>query len=449
MDLGLIGLGVMGENLAHNITKTHSLAVYNRTAKKTEDLCNKIETNIKPCYSLEELVNNIKSPRIILILVQSGDAVDNMIDQLKPLISKEDVIADLGNSHYKDTIRRCKAHKDSFLFVGCGISGGEYGARHGPSIMPGGDERAWCIIKNVLQTIAAKKGKYVCCDWIGDDGAGHFVKMVHNGIEYGNMAVISEACDIMKRMGHSNSKIARQFEEWNCDEQNYLYEITTKIFRKKAGDVYVIDHVDDKAENKGTGIWSVMAAMECQYQAKIMSDAIYQRIISSDQEKRRAFSKKIAPIPQNFTINLTNLKQAMDLSVLLSYLQGMSLIKAVSKKHGWKVNSAAVCDVWQSGCIIRSKMLDIIKDVVKEEDYENSRLFVELFRYNIESLRKTVIDCVMNGVPALVMNGTLNYFDALSQEKGTGNIIQALRDYFGAHKVLTSGETEYKHIKWE
>ncbi|KAM0676593.1 phosphogluconate dehydrogenase (decarboxylating) gnd1 [Binucleata daphniae] len=453
MDLALVGLGVMGQNLALNITKTHKLAIYNRTADKTNEICQKIQM-IKPgyakaCYTMEDLVHNIKSPKIILVLVQSGEAVDNVVHQLLSLVTKNDVIVDLGNSHYKDTIRRCEEYKNKFLFVGCGISGGEYGARHGPSIMPGGDERAWNVIKDVLQTIAAKKDNYVCCDWIGDDGAGHFVKMVHNGIEYGNMAIISEVCDIMKRMGLSNNDIAKTYTDWNVNEKNYLYEITSKIFSKKADGEYVIDHIDDKAENKGTGIWSVMAAMESQYQSKIMSDAIYERIISSEQEKRRNFSKKIVSPECKLTINLTELKQAMDMCVLLSYIQGMSLIKVVSRKHGWKVNSEAICNVWQNGCIIRSQTLDTLKEIIKEKDYENSEIFINICQQNINSLRKTVVDCVINAIPALVMNGCLNYLDALMQEKGTGNIIQALRDYFGAHKVLTSGEKEYKHIEWE
>ncbi|KAM0675413.1 hypothetical protein GVAV_001240 [Gurleya vavrai] len=326
MEIGLIGLGVMGSNLAHNILQNFTLSIYNRTSQKTIDFCSK--TNAKSCLSLPDFIASLKRPRVILLLVQSGPVVDNILKDLSFLINEDDVVVDLGNSYYKDTIRRCNEYSNRIMFVGCGISGGEYGARHGPSLMPGGNYNAWHILQPFLERIAAKHEERVCCEWIGSDGAGHFVKMVHNGIEYGIMALISEVVDILKEMGMGNLDMSNLFKEFNVKEKSYLYEITSKVLKKKdkefkeelkkesdklnsdnkeelnkeeetndllnepnnkkeSDSLYLIDLVSDKAENKGTGLWTVKAAMDVQYQAKIMADAIYARIISSEKEKRK------------------------------------------------------------------------------------------------------------------------------------------------------------------
>ncbi|KAM0686557.1 hypothetical protein COBT_002220 [Conglomerata obtusa] len=449
MDIGLIGLGVMGQNLAYNITRNNTLGVFNRTSEKTKALCNTIKENIKPCYSLSELIESLKKPRVVLVLVQSGAPVDAMLSELADHLDKDDVIIDLGNSQYEDTTRRCNDYKNRFKYVGCGISGGEYGARYGPSLMPGGDVTAWPLIKDIFQKVAARDGDNVCCQWIGADGSGHFVKMIHNGIEYGNMAIISEICTVLKCMKMSNDQIADLFEQWNVTEKNYLYEITAKVFRKKIDGNFVIDSIDDRAENKGTGLWSVIAAMDCQYQAKTMADAIFARIISNDQTKRLKFSKQNNEIKKEIKLTTSELKETLDLSITLSYIQGMSLIKKMSLKHNWNIQLQNVCRVWKNGCIIRSKLLNVIEEIMNEEDFENSKLFIDIYKKNIKGLRNVVLESIKMEIPLITINGSLNYLDMLKEENGPGNVIQALRDYFGAHQVLIRGEKEYKHIEWE
>ena len=372
-DMGLIGLGVMGQNLALNFSDHHfSLAVYNREKEYTEDfmLGEAKGRAITPCYSHKELVSQLAKPRKIMLMITAGDPVDSTIEALLPLLDKGDIIIDGGNSHFPDTIRRTKSLKEKgILFVGSGISGGEEGARFGPAIMPGGNPEAWSEVQNILQSIAAKVEGEPCCQWIGDGGAGHYVKMVHNGIEYGDMQLITEAYQLMKEMlGMSADEMHQVFKEWNeGDLSSYLIEITRDILAYKDEDGEpLVDKILDTAGQKGTGKWTAVSALDAGVPLTLIGEAVFARCLSAIKDERVEASKSIKATQPAFDGDkkqfLLDLKDAVYASKLVSYAQGYTLMKAAADEAGWNLNYGGIALMWRGGCIIRSSFLSNIKD---------------------------------------------------------------------------------------
>ncbi|PVX59308.1 6-phosphogluconate dehydrogenase (decarboxylating) [Hallella colorans] len=470
-DYGLIGLAVMGENLALNIANHGwQVSVYNRTVPGIEEgvvqrfmegpAKNK---NICGYTDLKDFVLSIERPRKIMMMIRAGKPVDSVINELFPLLSPGDIIIDGGNSNYEDTNRRVvKAEEQGLLFVGSGVSGGEEGALHGPSIMPGGSEGAWQHVKPILQSIAAKaEDGTPCCQWVGPQGSGHFVKMIHNGIEYGDMQLISEAYWVMKNMGGmTNEEMADVFDEWNHGKlQSYLIEITAKILRHKDKDGQVlIDHILDAAGQKGTGKWSVINAMNLGMPLGLIGSAVFERSLSSDKQTRVAAAKlfprtvRKSDLPRKTLIDHTF--ASLYASKLVSYAQGFSVLQKASDEFNWNLDMGSIARMWRGGCIIRSVFLNDIASAYEADEKPRQLLLAPYFAKEIGQLlngwNSLVANAAIECVPVPAFSSALNYFYSLTSENLPANMIQAQRDFFGAHTFERKDQERGKffHEDW-
>ena len=465
-DIGLIGLAVMGQNLVLNLNDHgYTVAVFNRTTSKVDDfLAQEAKgTKVIGTHSLEELVANLKTPRRVFMLVKAGPAVDSLIESLLPLLQKGDIIIDGGNSHFSDTIRRtAEVESKGLLYVGTGVSGGEEGARHGPSIMPGGSPEAWPFVKEMFQSIAAKTSEgEPCCDWVGEDGAGHYVKMVHNGIEYGDMQLISESYHLMKvGLGMSNEEMHKTFAEWNEGElDSYLIEISRDILATKDDEgQYVLDLILDTAGQKGTGKWTVVSAADMGVPMTLVAEAVFARTLSALKDERVAAAEVLggpspsaAGDPKAF---VEDIRQAMYASKIVSYAQGYMLMREAAKEHGWHLNYGGIATMWSGGCIIRSRFLVDIRDAfATNPDLENllvDDFFKKAIDHSQAAWRRVVATAVQMGVPLPAMSSALAFYDGYRLARLPANILQAQRDYFGAHTYerVDKPRGEFFHTNW-
>ncbi|KGL53925.1 MULTISPECIES: decarboxylating NADP(+)-dependent phosphogluconate dehydrogenase [Porphyromonas] len=466
-NIGLIGLAVMGENLALNIERNgYRVSVYNRSGETVDRFINGRAKgkNFQGFKNIEEFVASIERPRKIILMIKAGGPVDAVIQQLLPYLEKGDIIMDGGNSNYTDSERRVEElYERGIYFVGSGISGGEEGALNGPSIMPGGAAEAKEHILPILEKISAKaKDGTPCCAWIGGGGAGHFVKMVHNGIEYGDMQIISEAYFIMKKLlNYSNDRMADIFGEWNKGKlESYLVEITEQIlrFRDKDGN-HLIDYILDAAGQKGTGKWSVINSLEFGIPLNLISTAVYERSLSALKDLREKAAALYNPflVPEPFKGSGNpehKIENAMYASKLVSYAQGFQLIKAASNEHNWGIDLAAVARIWRGGCIIRSAFLgEISNALTRNPDLENL-LLDEFFKKEIEQAlddwREVVSVCIISGLPIPACSSSINYFHSLTTKVLPANMLQAQRDFFGAHTFERTDRPrgEFYHENW-
>ena len=465
-DIGLIGLAVMGENLVLNMeSKGFRVSVYNRTTQKVDDFIagRASGKRIKGTHSLEELVASVAKPRKIMIMVKAGSAVDSMIETLLPYLEPGDIIIDGGNTHFPDTNRRTAYVESKGLrFIGTGVSGGEEGALLGPSIMPGGSKSAWPEVKPIFQAIAAKvEDGSPCCDWVGENGAGHFVKMVHNGIEYGDMQLICEAYQIMRDLLHMSADEMHQvFREWNeGDLDSYLIEITRDILAYKDSDGKpLLDKILDTAGQKGTGKWTGVAALDLGIPLTLIGEAVFSRCLSAVKEERVSASKILsgpAPSYDGKRENMINdLKDALFASKIVSYAQGYALMRAAAVEYGWDLNYGGIALMWRGGCIIRSVFLGKIKDAFMNNPGLTNLLLDPFFKEKVEKAqrgwRNVVSTAVSNGIPVPAISSAIGYFDGYRCEKLPANLLQAQRDYFGAHTYERTDRPrgEYFHTNW-
>lgn len=466
-DIGLIGLAVMGENLALNMeSKGFTVAVYNRNFPGEEGVVDRFVNgrgkgkNFIATHSIEELTEAVKRPRIIMMMIKAGAPVDEMIEQLLPHMSLGDVIIDGGNSDFHDTERRVKeVEAKGLYFIGSGISGGEEGALHGPSVMPGGSPEAWPIVKDILQGIAAKLDDGTpCCQWIGRGGAGHFVKMVHNGIEYGDMQLISEAYSLLKnRKGLDNDEMSVVFEEWNKGElDSFLIEITKNILRFRDEDGKpLLDKILDVAGQKGTGKWSAIAAMDESDPLTLITEAVYARLLSALYvEREKASGLYPEPVELGENLFVEEIRQALYASKLISYAHGFSLIRRASEHYDWDLDYGTIAQIWRKGCIIRSVFLQKITEAYRKNPKLENLLFDDFFRTKIQkalpSWRKVVAEGALSGVALPAMSSALSYFDGLRTMYSAANLIQAQRDYFGAHTYERTDRERglFFHTNW-
>ena len=464
-DIGLIGLAVMGQNLVLNMaSKGFSVAVFNRTTEVTEKFVaeNGDGKNIVPARTMEEFVAALKHPRIAMIMVKAGAPVDAVIGQLTPLLEKGDVIVDGGNSLFTDTQRRHKELESRGLhFVGCGVSGGEEGALKGPSLMPGGSRESWEIIKPIFTKIAAVVDGEPCCRYMGPDGAGHYVKMVHNGIEYGDMQLICEAYAILKDVvGLGSKDLADIFAEWNRgDLDSYLIQITAQIFLKIDPETGkpLVDVILDKAGQKGTGLWTLQSALSQSVVISTINAAVEARVISS-RKKERVDSSKILPQPKvsKFTGNRADLIQAVHdalyASKIVSYAQGMELLAAASAGSHWDLNFGDIATIWRGGCIIRAKFLNRIKEAYDRNSALHNLLLDEYFTGIIarsqDNWRVAIANAVQHGVAVPAFSASLAYFDSYRSARLPANLLQAQRDFFGAHTYERIDKPGVFHTEW-
>jgi len=464
-DIGLIGLAVMGENLVLNMeSKGFTVAVYNRTVSKVDDFVNGRGKGKKfiGTHSVQELCKSLKRPRKVMMLVKAGQAVDDFIEQIIPFLEPGDVIIDGGNTHFPDTIRRTAyVGSKGLLYIGTGVSGGEEGALKGPSMMPGGSKPAWELVKPIFQSICAKADGAPCCDWVGENGAGHFVKMVHNGIEYGDMQLICEVYQIMKDLlGMSAQEMHEVFKEWNEGElDSYLIEITRDIldYKNEEGEV-VVDKILDTAGQKGTGKWTGVAALDLGVPLTLIGESVFARCLSAQKEERVAASKELTGPKPVFTrdkaIFINDLKNALYASKIVSYAQGYLLMREAAKEYKWNLNNGGIALMWRGGCIIRSVFLGKIKEAFdRNPDLTNLLLdpfFKEKVTTSQESWRKVVTAAVMNGIPVPALTSALTYFDGYRTERLPANLLQAQRDYFGAHTYerIDRPRGEFFHTNW-
>ena len=465
-DIGLIGLGVMGSSLALNIESNgFSVSVHNRTSPQIHNLVNNRSLNNKlyGFESLDEFVKSIKKPRKIMLMIVAGSVVDDYIQKLVPLLDQGDIIIDGGNSHYPDTTRRTdELEAKGFHFIGAGVSGGEEGALKGPSIMPGGSIAAWPEVKGIFQEISAKVGdNEPCCEWIGEGGSGHFVKMVHNGIEYGDMQLICEAYQLMKDvLGMSNDEMHQTFKEWNEGELNsYLIEITADILKFKEEDgSYLVDNILDTAGQKGTGKWTASVALDLGSPLTLIGEAVFSRYLSSIKEERVEASSQLSGPRVSFSGDkaqaLKDIHDALYASKMVSYAQGYTLLSDAAKAFNWNLNYGAIAMMWRGGCIIRSAFLTKIKDAYdNNSDLKNLLLdpfFKDKINQSQEGWRRIIAVAISNGVPVPAMSSSLSYFDGYRSERLPANLLQAQRDYFGAHTYerLDGKKGEFFHTEW-
>jgi 6-phosphogluconate dehydrogenase len=465
-DIGLIGLAVMGQNLVLNMNDHgYTVAVFNRTVSKVDEFLEGPAkgTKIIGAKSLKDLFSSLKRPRKVMFLVKAGQPVDDLITECLPFLEKGDLIIDGGNSNFNDTNRRAIELKAKGIsFIGCGVSGGEEGARHGPSLMPGGDKDAWPLIKEIFQAIAAKADKDPCCDWVGDGGAGHYVKMVHNGIEYGDMQLIGEAYNLMKHsLGLGNEEISNIFSEWNKTElDSYLIEITANIFKYKEKDgTYLIDSILDVAGQKGTGKWTAINALDLGQPVTLIGEAVFARCLSALKDERSIASKEIkGPLVAKFTGDkkemLENIRHALYASKIISYAQGYMLMREAAKEYHWNLNYGGIALMWRGGCIIRSRFLGKIKEAFDKNPKLDNLLLDAYFKGEIEKCqkgwRKAVVFAVENGLWAPCFSTALAFFDGYRTERLAANLIQAQRDYFGAHTYerIDTPRGKFFHTNW-
>lgn len=462
--IGVIGLAVMGKNLAFNIeSRGYSISVYNRSGSKTDEMMKEAEgKNVTPAYTLEEFVNSLETPRKILLMVKAGAATDATIEQLKPLLEKGDIVIDGGNTFFKDTQRRNEElSKLGIHFIGTGVSGGEEGALTGPSIMPGGQKEAYELVAPILKDISAKVDGDACCTYIGPDGAGHYVKMVHNGIEYGDMQLISESYFLLKNLlGLSAEELHEVFTEWNQGElDSYLIEITADIFKKYDEETGkpMVDVILDKAGQKGTGKWTSQSALDLGVPLPIITESVFARFISAIKDERVEASKILrGPKAESFTGDkkalIENIRKALYMSKICSYAQGFAQMKAASEENDWNLQYGEIAMIFRGGCIIRAQFLQKIKEAYDREANLNNLLLDPYFQGIVESyqgaLREVVSTAVMNGIPVPCLSSALAYFDSYRTETLPANLIQAQRDYFGAHTYQRIDKEGTFHTEW-
>ncbi|MBI4250540.1 decarboxylating NADP(+)-dependent phosphogluconate dehydrogenase [Candidatus Uhrbacteria bacterium] len=466
-DIGLIGLAVMGQNLVLNMADHgFAVAVYNRTTEKVDEFLAG-EAKGKPiigAHSIQELVASLQTPRRVMLMVKAGSAVDAVIEELSPLLEKGDIVIDGGNSFFKDTIRRQRyLEKRGLRFIGTGVSGGEEGARLGPSIMPGGSASAWSEIKHLFQAISAKVGPNndtPCCDWVGSDGAGHFVKMVHNGIEYGDMQLISEAYFLMKTLLHMKPDgMASVFHEWNQGVlDSYLIQITAEILRKRdsATGNFLIDMILDKAGQKGTGVWTSQTALELGVPIPTLMESTVARAMSAQKKDRIAFSKQLGT-PQATTERVTEefikfLHDALYAAKMICYAQGFQLMRAAATEYGWEFQYGSIAYLWRGGCIIRARFLERIKEAFDQQPDLTNLIQAPYFSATLlaaeQHLRNVICVATRSGIPVPAFSSALAYFDALRTEVLPANMVQAHRDYFGAHTYERIDKEGTFHTEW-
>ena len=465
-DIGLIGLAVMGQNLVLNMDDHgFTVAVYNRTTSKVDRfLENEAKgTKVIGAHTVEELVAALKRPRKVMIMVQAGRAVDAVIDQLVPLLEEGDIIIDGGNSHYPDSTRRTQElTAQGILFVGAGVSGGEEGARRGPSIMPGGAAAAWPHVKPILQAISAKvEDGSPCCDWLGEEGSGHFVKMVHNGIEYGDMQLIAEAYDLLRHgLGLTPAELSAVFTEWNQGKlDSYLIEITSEIlaFDEEEG-VPQIDLILDTAGQKGTGKWTASAALDMGTPLTLIGEAVFARFLSALKDERVEAAAELGSPIGAFTGDraafINDVRDALYAAKIISYAQGYMLFRAASAEYGWKLAYGTIALLWREGCIIRAAFLDKIKAAYDADPELSNLLLAPYFKEEIvgaqAAWRRVVAQAVEMGIPTPAMSSALAFFDGYRRERLPANMIQAQRDYFGAHTYerVDKPRGEFFHTNW-
>ena len=464
-DIGLIGLAVMGQNLVLNMNDHgYKVAVFNRTTSKIDDfLAGPAKgTDIVGAHSLEEFIGMLDRPRKVMLMVKAGDAVDAFIEKLLPHLEEGDIIIDGGNSHYPHTERRVAHLKErGILFVGTGISGGEEGARHGPSIMPGGNPDAWPHVKPILQAISAKIDGEPCCDWVGDGGAGHYVKMVHNGIEYGDMQLICEAYQLLtSALGLSVDQLAKTFAKWNEGELNsYLIEITAAIFGHKDEDGSpLVDKILDVAGQKGTGKWTVISAADLGQPLTLIGEAVFARCLSALKEERVRASQ-LYPTPAiSFKGDKDHfaeeVRRALYASKIISYAQGYMVMREAAKVYGWKLNYGGIALMWRGGCIIRSQFLGEIKKAFDTNPNLENLLMDDFFRHAINECengwREVVATSARLAIPAPCTSTALSYFDGYRSSRLPANLLQAQRDFFGAHTYerVDQPRGKFFHTNW-
>ncbi len=464
-DISLIGLAVMGENLVLNMeSKGFSVAVFNRTTEVTDKFmaARAKGKNIRPTKTIEELLGALKKPRKVMIMIKAGNPVDQVIGELQPFLEKGDVVIDGGNSLFTDTQRRCKDLEGRGIhYVGCGVSGGEEGALKGPSLMPGGSRESWELIAPIFRKIAAQVDGEPCCRYMGPDGAGHYVKMVHNGIEYGDMQLICEAYAILKDVGGMNDKeLAETFTEWNKGElDSYLIDITSQIFRKKDPDTGkpLVDVILDKAGQKGTGMWTLQSAIAQSVVISTINAAVEARVISSRKDERVAASKILPqPKPKQFSGDRKKLtdavRNALYASKIVSYAQGMELLGVASKQYNWNLNFGDIATIWRGGCIIRAKFLNCIVDAYKRDPALRNLLldpyFTDIIKNTQDNWRVAIATAVEYGVAVPAFSASLAYFDSYRSPRLPSNLLQAQRDFFGAHTYERVDKPGVFHTEW-
>jgi 6-phosphogluconate dehydrogenase len=465
-DIGLIGLAVMGQNLVLNMDDHgFKVAVYNRTTSKVDDFVNSTakDTQVVGTHSLEELVGMLQRPRRVMMMVQAGNPVDKIIDQLLPLLEEGDIIIDGGNSNFQDSIRRTEYIESKGLrFIGTGISGGEEGARHGPSIMPGGSPEAWPYVKDIFQGIAAKvEDGTPCCDWVGEGGAGHFVKMVHNGIEYGDMQLIAESYNLLKSLlGMSYPEMHQVFAEWNRGKlDSYLIEITSDIlaFEDTDGEP-LVEKILDSAGQKGTGRWTAIEALEEGIPLTLIVEAVMARSLSALKDERLEASRILRGPEVGYDGQrhafVASIHDALYASKIVSYTQGYMLMRAAAEEYNWNLNYGGIALMWRGGCIIRSVFLGKIKQAYERDPGLANLLLDPYFKREVENAqaawRQVVAEAVKVGVPVPAMSSALAFYDGYRHERLPANLIQAQRDYFGAHTYerLDRPRGEVFHTNW-
>ena len=466
-DIGLIGLAVMGQNLVLNINDHgFKVAVFNRTVSKVDDfLANEAKgTTIQGGHSIAEFVSLLKRPRRVMLMVKAGDTVDQTIAQVVPHLEAGDIIIDGGNSLFSDTTRRTKELAEKgILFIGTGVSGGEEGARRGPSIMPGGNKAAWEHVKPIFQAIAAKvEDGSPCCDWVGENGAGHFVKMVHNGIEYGDMQLICEAYDLLKRgLGLTPDELHEVFAEWNKGElDSYLIEISRDIFGKKDDDGSpLVDKILDTAGQKGTGKWTVISSLDTGQPVTLIGESVFARCLSALKDERVAAEKVLRGPKAALKVAdrkkfIEDVRRALFCSKIVSYAQGYMLLRAAGKENGWNLNMGGIALMWRGGCIIRSQFLGKIKTAFDKNPELNNLLLDKFFSGLVNkyqaSWRKAVLAAIKIGVPTPAFSTALAFFDGYRTARLPQNLLQAQRDYFGAHTYerVDKPRGEFFHTNW-
>ncbi|QEN03496.1 decarboxylating NADP(+)-dependent phosphogluconate dehydrogenase [Thiospirochaeta perfilievii] len=464
-DIGVIGLAVMGENLALNMeSRGYSVSVFNRTYSKTKNF---IEgrakgKNFVGSQEIKDFVNSIGKPRKIMLMVKAGEVVDKTIDTILPFLDKNDIIIDGGNSDYRDTQRRVdELATKGILFIGSGVSGGEEGALLGPSLMPGGNPKAWPFVKDIFTAISAKaKNGDPCSNWMGNGGAGHFVKMVHNGIEYGDMQLISEAYNIMKNLlNMSNEEIGKQFSTWNSGVlDSYLIEITADIFKFKEDGDYTLDKILDVAGQKGTGKWTVENSLDLGNPLTLITEAVFSRYLSSIKDVRlqveREFKTPVVKLLKSRDEVLADLEKTLYSAKMISYTQGFTLLRDADKKFNWDLNMAEIAETWRGGCIIRSTFLDKIADAFRKEDDLVNLVLDDYFKQelikSLDGFKSLCSIALLNEIPVPAFTSALNYFNGLKSGKLPANLIQAQRDYFGAHTYerVDKERNDFYHSNW-
>jgi 6-phosphogluconate dehydrogenase len=465
-DIGLIGLAVMGQNLVLNMNDHgFRVAVFNRTISKVDDfLANEAKgTQIVGAHSIQELVAALKKPRRVMLMVKAGPTVDEVIETLTPHLEKGDIIIDGGNSHYPDTTRRTRALAEKgILYIGTGVSGGEEGARFGPSIMPGGNPAAWPHVKEIFQSIAAKVADgSPCCDWVGEDGAGHYVKMVHNGIEYGDMQLICEAYHLLSQgLGLSADQLHTVFSEWNQGElDSYLIDITAQIFAKKDEDgAPLIDKILDAAGQKGTGKWTGISALETGTPVTLIGEAVFARCLSAMKDERVAASKVLTGPSVRITADrntfIEDVRRALYCSKMISYAQGYMLLREAAKEQGWNLNFGGIALMWRGGCIIRSRFLGKIKEAYDKNPRLTNLLLDDFFSSTLikyqDSWRRAIVAAIQCGTPTPAFSTALAFYDGYRTERLPANLLQAQRDFFGAHTYerVDRPRGQFFHTNW-